>query len=53
MRNAITLIATISGLSILRDTAGEIWSIWAASVLLAFCIGAFWAAGEQKRKATP
>lgn len=43
-------IGTIVALYIVSGLFGHIVSLWVASVLLAYCIGVFWGAGDQMRK---
>lgn len=43
-------IGTIAALYVVSGLFGHTVSLWAASVLLAYCIGALWGAGDQMRK---
>lgn len=43
-------VATIAFLSVVSGICGEPVALWLSSVMLAFCLGVFWGAGENKRK---
>jgi hypothetical protein len=50
MRGGVVCVGTIVALNIVSGVFGHIVSMWVASVLLAYCIGAFWGAGDEMRK---
>lgn len=43
-------IITYAALTVISGVFGPMVACWIGSVLLAFCIGVFWGAGDQMRK---
>ena len=50
MKDLLVPIATIAFFVVVHAIFGRTASLWAASIVLAYCIGVFWGAGDQKRK---
>jgi hypothetical protein len=46
----LPIIATIAVFTIVEGLFGLAASLWLGTVVLAYCIGVFWGAGDQIRK---
>lgn len=50
MKEWLPTIATIAGLAIVQGLFGPAASLWLGTVMLAYCLGVLWGAGDQIRK---
>lgn len=49
MKDWLPAIITIAALSLVQGLLGPLAAIWLGTVVLAFCIGAFWGAGDARQ----
>lgn len=50
-RSVALSMATIAALSVIQGLFGAAVVWWVASVLLAFCVGALWGGGAERKRA--